>query len=64
MKAGQMAGRIIVADSVTKQQRKAGRQEKIETGNEGWTDGRKDYSSRKCHKTAEKGGQTGKDRDR
>ncbi len=32
MKAGQMAGRIIVADSVTKQQRKEGRQEKKEPG--------------------------------
>jgi hypothetical protein len=64
MKAGQMAGGIIVADIFIKWQRKEGRQEKIETGNEGWTVGRRDYSSRYFHKMAEKGGQTGEDRDR
>ncbi len=64
MKAGQMEGRIIVPDSVI-ERRADGRIEcQAETGNAGWTVGRKDYSRRYFHKIAETGGQTGEDRDR
>ncbi len=50
MKAGQLTGRIVVAESVREKRADRRRECKAGTGNKGWTADRKDCSSRECHR--------------